>query len=150
MDAEKTIRDNIFDQRIMSLATSKGEQPWSCCLHFVADENLNMFWLSSPESRHSLELGTNSNAAISIAVSAESPTFAIQAEGKAHLVQDESELKRSAELFNAKFVNNQEWLDMLLAGGISSKMFAFKPRRFTVFHRESHKVPPQLLEWNLQ
>ena len=69
----------------MQLATSAGNQPWCCTLHFAHDENLNLYWVSRLTRRHSKEIVNNSNAAAVIVKphTKEQKPQGIQVEGRA-------------------------------------------------------------------
>ncbi len=59
MDIEQAIRDNLEPTVHMSLATSANNKPWVCEVHFVFDEDLNLYFHSSPSRRHSQEIINN-------------------------------------------------------------------------------------------
>jgi uncharacterized protein len=56
---ETTIREYIPQIIHMSLATVKGTKPWVCEVHFSYDDGLNLFFVSSQETRHAQELIAN-------------------------------------------------------------------------------------------
>lgn len=59
MDVEKIIRENIVKTVHMSLGTSENNIPWVCEVHFAVDENLNIYWRSKTDRRHSHEIANN-------------------------------------------------------------------------------------------
>jgi len=63
MDVEKTIREYLPNVIHMSLATCAGNKPWVCEVHFVYDDDLNLYWRSTPDRRHSQELAANPHVA---------------------------------------------------------------------------------------
>ena len=63
MDIEKIVRGYIDKSLHMSLATVAGDKPWVCEVHFVYDEDLNLYWRSLTSRRHSQEITQNSNVA---------------------------------------------------------------------------------------
>jgi uncharacterized protein YhbP (UPF0306 family) len=63
MDVEKVVREYIDKTVHMSLATSVGNKPWVCEVHFAYDEGLNVYFRSSPARRHCQELEQNPNVA---------------------------------------------------------------------------------------
>lgn len=63
MDVEKAIREYLPHVIHMSLATSMGAQPWVCEVHFVYDNDLNFYFRSKPDRRHSIEIKSNPNVA---------------------------------------------------------------------------------------
>jgi len=63
MDVEQVIRDYLPNVIHMSLATCANNKPWVCEVHFVYDDDLNLYWCSLPERRHSQEIAANPNVA---------------------------------------------------------------------------------------
>lgn len=63
MDIEQKIRAYLPNVIHMSLATCKGNKPWVCEVHYVYDQDLNLYFRSKPERRHSLEIAENPNVA---------------------------------------------------------------------------------------
>jgi uncharacterized protein YhbP (UPF0306 family) len=63
MDVEKTIREYLPNVLHMSLATSVNNKPWVCEVHFVYDDELNLYWRSKVDRRHSQEIAENPNVA---------------------------------------------------------------------------------------
>lgn len=85
----------------MSLATISGDRPWVCEVHFVYDDDLNLYWRSLSSRRHSQEITENPNVAGNIVKqhSKEEIPHCISFEGWAALITDQHEMKRIAPLF---------------------------------------------------
>ena len=62
-ELEKTIREYIAQLVHMSLATSKDNRPWVCEVHFAYDDDLNLYFVSDRDRRHSQEIEVNPNVA---------------------------------------------------------------------------------------
>lgn len=56
---EQIIRDYFPSVVHMSLASCKDNKPWVCEVHFVYDDNLNLYFRSKPIRRHSQEITLN-------------------------------------------------------------------------------------------
>ncbi|MES2225800.1 MAG: pyridoxamine 5'-phosphate oxidase family protein [Patescibacteria group bacterium] len=63
MDIEKAIREYLLEIIHLSLATCKENRPWVCELHFAYDNDLNFYFRSKPDTRHSIEIASNPNVA---------------------------------------------------------------------------------------
>ena len=63
MDVEKVIREYLPNVIHMSLGTSINNKPWICEVHFVYDDDLNLYWRSKQSTRHSEEIAQNPNVA---------------------------------------------------------------------------------------
>jgi uncharacterized protein YhbP (UPF0306 family) len=56
---EKIIRGYLPQIVHLSLATSQGNKPWVCEVHFAYDDQLNLYFRSLTSRRHSQELTAN-------------------------------------------------------------------------------------------
>ena len=63
MDVEKTIREYLPNILHMSLGTCVHNKPWVCEVHFVYDNDLNLYWRSMPSRRHSQDIAANPQVA---------------------------------------------------------------------------------------
>lgn len=63
LNIEQTIRGYLPQIIHMSLATCVNNKPWVCEVHYVYDEDLNLYFRSRPQSRHSEEIAANSSVA---------------------------------------------------------------------------------------
>ena len=63
MDIEKIIRDYLPQIQHMSLGTSEYNKPWVCEVHFAYDDDLNLYFRSKLDRRHSQEIAANPNVA---------------------------------------------------------------------------------------
>ncbi len=63
MDLKKLIHDYLKEAKLMQVATSKDNQPWACSVYFAFDENLYLYWISTPSRRHSEEIRNNAKVA---------------------------------------------------------------------------------------
>lgn len=113
VDIEKIVREYIDKSLHMSLATVSGDRPWVCEVHFVYDENLNLYWRSLASRRHSQEIEANPNVAGNIVRqhSLEDYPHAICFEGKAELLEDEKEQNRVLPLFISRLGANGSEVD---------------------------------------
>lgn len=60
---EQIIREYIPDVMHMSIATSQDNKPWISEVHFAYDDELNLYFISRPSRRHSLEVAENNQIA---------------------------------------------------------------------------------------
>lgn len=58
-EIEIIIRDYINQIIHLSLATVKNDRPWVCEVHFSYDQELNLYFVSSRNTRHAQELVAN-------------------------------------------------------------------------------------------
>jgi uncharacterized protein YhbP (UPF0306 family) len=63
MEIETAIRNYLPQIVHMSLATCINDRPWVCEVHFVYDNELNLYFRSTTKRRHSLEIAQNPRVA---------------------------------------------------------------------------------------
>jgi uncharacterized protein len=105
-------------QSTMALATARADgQPESAPLFYVSDERLNLYWLSSPTSRHSLNL--SERPAVSATIYAPvwnwTDIVGLQIEGLASPITDDRIREQVLTLYLRKFQLPPE-LDKTITG----------------------------------
>lgn len=83
VDIKKRIFEVLGKAHLMSLATHDDVGPWVADVIFIYDEDMNIYWMSDPETRHSKAVLKNNKSAGSITCSTKSKelNFGIQVEG---------------------------------------------------------------------
>ncbi len=69
MEPTSKIKEVLERGYLMSLATLDEGGLWVCDVHYVADDELDLYWISNPNSRHSQALLKNPRIAATITVS---------------------------------------------------------------------------------
>jgi uncharacterized protein YhbP (UPF0306 family) len=113
MDVEKAIRGYLPNMLHMSLATCANNKPWVCEVHYVYDDDLNLYWRSVPTARHSQEIGANPNVAGNIVTQhgpGEKPR-GIYFEGTAAQLEGLTEASLEYQLFVERYGLGPEILD---------------------------------------
>jgi len=110
----------LTSQSTMALATAGEEdgRPQVAPLFFASDEALNLYWISSPDSRHSVNIADWNDA--SAAIYAHTWDWVgikgVQVSGDAMAVRDDDERRRALELYRAKFpFVNDRFMDLIEA-----------------------------------
>lgn len=109
MNLQDLAKEYLDSIKPMQLATICNGQPWICTVYFVADDNFNLYWMSSRERQHSQEIMSNPNVAITVVKDTERKQ-ALQIVGQAHEVSDQ-ELETAHKLYIAKYGPNDYDLD---------------------------------------
>lgn len=88
-DLRQLIIEILDKGYLMSLATSDAAGLWVSDVVYVHDDDFNLYWLSMPNTRHSIAIDTNSNAAASITTSNNQgeDNIGLQIAGTAYKVQ---------------------------------------------------------------
>ena len=111
LDTEKIIREYVDKTIHMSLGTSNRNKPWVCEVHFVYDQDLNLYFRSKPNRRHSQEIAKNPNVAGNIVKqhSDEEAPHGIYFEGTAQQL-DESQRQAAFSYFQKRLAKDEEIL----------------------------------------
>ena len=132
-DIKQIAEHHLSKARVMQLATSAGGQPWVCSVYFVVDEQLNIYWLSWPERRHSQELAKNPKAAVTIAIKTDLPVVGLGAEGVVNEVKNAKIVKKMADKYIEKYDFAQTFYERFIAGKNEHKMYVLKPKKYVLF-----------------
>lgn len=113
IDVEKIIREYIDKSIHMSLATVRDNRPWVCEVHFVYDDNLNLYFRSLKTRRHSMEIANNPNVAGNIVKqhSLEEYPHAIYFEGTADILNNKTEQEKIFSKFHSRLNASKEIID---------------------------------------
>lgn len=88
MDLKKLIQEVLEKGYLMSLATVDSGGVWVSDVIYIFDENLNIYWMSDPEARHSQAIIKNPQVAGTITVSGQGEdNLGIQFEGIAKKIE---------------------------------------------------------------
>jgi uncharacterized protein len=93
----------------MTVATANGDTPWASSVFFAHDDDLNLYFLSSPETRHSTNIAGNIKVAASIVGDEKDWTKirGAQVEGTAVQVPP-SEITQAADVYFGKYPGFRE------------------------------------------
>lgn len=112
-DIEKVIREYVTKTVHMSLSTVHDNRPWVCEVHFVYDEDLNLYFVSNTHTRHCQEIAANPNVAGSIVrqhALTEAPN-GIYFEGAAKMIEAANEdIDRYASMLERDADKLAQWL----------------------------------------
>lgn len=67
-DIRELVISYLREAKLMTLATVRNNKPWVASAWYVHDENLNLYFISRKNRRHSLELKENPNVAGTITI----------------------------------------------------------------------------------
>src|SRR3989344_3594293 len=101
IDLRNLIEEILYGSREMVLATCSNNIPWASVLVFGHDTDLNLYWISFENTRHSKEIEKNPNAAATIT---KEPTGGgqdkgLQVQGLARELTEEEILGAAKEYF---------------------------------------------------
>lgn len=146
MQASDLIKTHLKDKKMMQIASVSGDQPWICTVYFVADEEQNLYWLSLPSRRHSIEIKSNSKVAVAVPVEFDQPVIGLQSEGEATKVNNAEIIKNIMKLYVDKYGQGKDFYDNFLAGKNQHALYRFTPKSYVLFDEKNFSGNPRQ-EW---
>lgn len=144
MDIKQLAKDHLKDSYVLQLATSHGDQPWVCNVHFFADDNLNLYWMSDPATRHSEDIAANPRVAAAVAVNEAMPLIGVQIEGDAEQLEftgHDDVLQRYAARHE-----RDDFIKKAVSGELPFKLYRLAPRVVQIFDLKNFPKSPKQ-EW---
>ena len=105
-ELKQQILDYLRSHNTMTLATCAGDIPWAATV-FYASDDLQLYFFSAPEARHSLNLEVNSRVAVNIQEDYKDWRVikGIQLEGKVMLVDGIIEKAKAMAVYARKYAD---------------------------------------------
>lgn len=112
-DMEEIVREYIGKSLHMSLGTSVNNKPWVCELHFVFDDQLNLYFRSRKSRRHSQEIAENPNVAGNIVAqhTLDESVHAVYFEGTAAIMKDDNKRQMLLPLFQSRLGTDESIIE---------------------------------------
>ncbi len=103
-ELRRQVLSYLENHNVMTLATAGPDGPWAAALFYVND-GFDLYWLSDPDTRHSLNIAHNSQVAVAIHEDYRDWRIiqGIQMEGNAELVGTIIQAVRPMRLYVAKY-----------------------------------------------
>jgi len=139
LDLRKLVIDYLNEAKLMQIATVKDNKPWVATFWYVHDEDLNLYFISRRNRRHSLELKKNPNVAGTIVKphtrGSGEKVRGLQFEGTCHDLTDEpGELEKVKKLYLAKYKLAEDIpLNQLSDPKWTATYYVVHPKAFVLF-----------------
>ena len=149
-NTEQAVRDYLPGVIHMSLATCASNVPWVCEVHFVFDDDLNLYFRSLTSRRHSQEIASNPRVAGNIIEQHEKgqKPRGVYFEGVASLLENVDETHPAYKLYCQRFGTGPEILEEA-ARNDGHKFYKVDVSSFYVFDsRESSPSKKYVLPWH--
>ncbi len=151
MTAEQIIREHLPTRNVMQLATAKDNQPWACTVHYYSDSDLNLYWISTPNRRHSLEIENNNKVSVAVMVHENTPdedyVIGIAIEGTAKQVAECDE--KILMGYRAKHHKGETFVEDMKSGNKPYKVYMLTSKKFVLFDTKNFPEHPRQ-EWELR
>lgn len=134
MKLSKLIKDYLAHARLMQVSTAKDNQPWTCSVYFAYDNDLNLYWISTPQRRHSQEIATNEKVGGTIVLphSSGQEVRGLQFQGVGKRATGE-DMKKAMDAYAARIGMKEERKHKILNGKDVHVAYMIKPTMFVLF-----------------
>jgi uncharacterized protein YhbP (UPF0306 family) len=90
-EAKHHIEAILNQELLMSLATCGNNQPWASVVGFVADSDLNLYWRSASQARHSQNITANpvASATITLPLNEKNQGIGLQIGGRVEIISED-------------------------------------------------------------
>lgn len=149
-NVEQAIRDYLPQVVHMSLGTSRDNKPWVCEVHVAYDEDLNLYFGSSPSRRHSQDIELNPNVAGNIVEqhSLDMKPRGIYFEGTAKMLTDHDGLDSAFKLYRERFDTDPKKLEDAKTDPSALQFYKISVDAYYIFDvRESDPATKYVLPW---
>ena len=133
MDLKKHILEQLKNGKTLQLATVANGKPWISTVYFVADHNLDFYWLSFPSRRHSKDIENEPSVAVAVQIKTDRPVIGVQAEGNATTVNDLSEIEKVLKLYVGKYEEGKQFVDNFKAGKNEHALYKLESSNVVIF-----------------
>ena len=132
---KKLIQDYLQEAKLMQLATVVENQPWASSVWFAADNDLNIYWISSITRRHSQEVLKNKKvaAAICLPQSPKDTPRGLQLEGTAELLTDKKSIVKAIFLFAGRIFTKTQIKQFMKDKNHPHRFYKITPTQFVLF-----------------
>jgi uncharacterized protein YhbP (UPF0306 family) len=129
------ILDYLEQNRVMTLATCMDDIPWAASVMYAYDDDLNLYFISKPETRKTQNLLSNPKVSATINQFQKTPgkILGIQLEGTARKL-DKTKNVQELELFKKRFDWAKDFLD-------DHELFQIAPKK--IYYLDDEKFGPQ-------
>jgi uncharacterized protein YhbP (UPF0306 family) len=138
-DVRELVDKYVRSVNMMQLGTSINNEPWVCTLYYAVDDELNLYWISLPDTKHSqtIEKNPKTSAAIPVEYEFGKPIAGLTLTGEAaHLNLSSSEGNRRILELYAKQMNREEsFVDDMTSGKNPHELYVFRPKHAKLFDR---------------
>lgn len=130
-----------MSERFQMVLATYGAHPWAVTLYYSFDEDLNIFFLSSPETLHCQQIADNPNVAIAIADSPQSPSskkIGLQIAGTAERISGKSRIIHALDLWkrSLRVTSEKYTYEGMVNKLIDGRMYKVVPKKMKFFNQE--------------
>jgi uncharacterized protein YhbP (UPF0306 family) len=137
---KEMLLDFMKSHKLMTLATFDNK-PWVATVFYVADENLNLYFLTSPKTEHGQHIAKNGMVACNIINSHQqviSQKMGLQIEGTAEKVSVFESIKKTLQMWHNTNPGKEDKLsfDNIKNKVIGARVYKVTPSRMKFFNEK--------------
>ncbi len=141
---KKLVLDFLKLHKLMFIAT-QGEHPWIAAVFYTFDGDLNLYFLSSPETLHSKHIIKNKEVAVAIADSKQQlrdSKKGIQIYGHVKEISDLHKIKHAVNLWKKSlgYEGSEISYENMIGKVIKGRMYQIKPKKIKYFNQDLFPV----------
>jgi uncharacterized protein YhbP (UPF0306 family) len=146
---EQTIRDYIPQIIHMSLATVRDNKPWVCEVHFSYDDDLNLYFVSSSETRHAKDIVDNQFVAGNIVTQhhKNQKVRCVDFEGHAQILSSVEAEQTAYKAYAQRYGTSEGLLNEIRKDG-NTRFFKIAVKDFFLFDSYEGERSKYHLPWN--
>ena len=134
----ESVQEYLNNHFQMALATY-GEHPWICTLYYSIDQDLNIYFLTSPKTIHAKQIEKNPQVAVAISDSPQAPNsnkHGLQIYGLCEQISGEKKITHAINLWKKTLgVTNPDYSYAgMLKKAISGRMYKITPKKIKFFN----------------
>ncbi len=134
----KLIKEYLKSQHLMCLSTFS-DHPWSTTLYYAVDDDLNIYFVSDPKSKHCRDILKNNKVSCAISDSTQkvsSRKIGVQLTGIASRVIEEIEIIYALALWNFSNPGLEKIFKYENLGKINTQVYILRPNNIKFFNEK--------------
>jgi len=140
---KKEVNDYLSKHSLMQIATY-GKYPWIATVYYSFDDDLNLYFLSSPKTLHCKQIEKNPKVAVAISNSNQPPNkpkIGLQMWGNAYKVGSAKKTSHALSLWKSSLSikNPKLTYENMKKGLVSGRMYVIKPKVYKIFNSAKYK-----------
>lgn len=136
-DPKRLVKHYLAEGKVVQIATANNNIPWICNVYYVVDNELNIYWLSYPSRRHSMDIAVNENIALTLVAKQDVPVIGVQAQGIASEIKRPSTVLKIMALYIEKYGLGKNFYKNLSLKKNKHALYCFAPSKFVLFDEQN-------------
>ncbi len=129
------ITEYLQQAKLMQLATVSNGNPWVCSVWYGFDDDLNIYFFSATNRRHSLEISNDNRVAGAMALpqTPQDQPRGLQFEGKAKRLTDEADITHARSTYEGRIFDAETINKFMAHQERPHSFYRIVPSKFVLF-----------------